>query len=222
MKKIRYIPGIFSIVFLPILGIWYLNKYDYFQKLSAHNFAYFDFNSVKKWRKEDSSYDAYEYDKRIYKEVNLNGNQEDSRKTVRYIDDFVNDVIKTKDTINGLKIHFEEKATYNEFIEILNIFNEREAQMYILDHNTIYFVGRDWKPPSPDDEKLEPLSMIYCTSVIIDFESESNFHQIWGNLKTQFNQNKIIYSGYLVLVIVTILSIYIKKKKLQKFPPLKS
>ena len=138
MKKIRYIPGIFSIVFLPILGIWYLNKYDYFQKLSAHNFAYFDFNSVEKWRKEDSSYDAYEYDKRIYKEVNLNGNQEDSRKTVRYIDDFVNDVIKTKDTINGLKIHFEEKATYNEFIEILNIFNEREAQMYILDHNTIY------------------------------------------------------------------------------------
>src|SRR5690606_28382513 len=116
MKKIRYIPGIISIVFLTILGIWYLNKYDYFQKLSAHNIAYFDFNSVEKWRKEDSSYDAYKYDKIIYKEVNLNENQENYRNTLRYADVIVIDIINTNDTVHSLKHHLEEKASYNDFI----------------------------------------------------------------------------------------------------------
>src|SRR5690606_41862785 len=95
-----------------------------------------------------------EFARRIYKEVHL-GNNKNSDKTFKYIDQFVNDVVQTKDTINGLKIHFEEEATYNEFIEILNIFNERQAEMYILDHNTMYFVGKDWKPPLYKDEHEE-------------------------------------------------------------------
>lgn len=70
----------------------------------------------------------------------------------------------------------------------------------------MYFVGKDWKPPSPDDEKLEPLDMFYCTSGISDFELESNFQQIWDSLKTQFLQNKIIYSAYIIFVLLTIVS----------------
>src|SRR5690606_37520666 len=207
MKKIYYIPGIFSIILLPILGIWYMNKHNYFQKLSAHAFAYIDFAEIERMDKmyENVSFNNNEFERRIYKEVHL-GNNKNSDKTFKYIDQFVNDVVQTKDTINGLKIHFEEEATYNEFIEVLNVFNERQAEMYILDNNTMYFVGKDWKPPSPDDEKLEPLDMFYCTSGISDFELESNFQQIWDSLKTQFLQNKIIYSTYIIFVLLTIVS----------------
>lgn len=207
MKKIYYIPGIFSIILLPILGIWYMNKHNYFQKLSAHDFTYIDFAEIERMDKmyENVSFNNNEFERRIYKEVHLSNNK-NSDKTFKYIDQFVNDVVQTKDTINGLKIHFEEEVTYNEFIEVLNVFNERQAEMYILDHNTMYFVGKDWKPPSPDDEKLEPLDMFYCTSGISDFELESNFQQIWDSLKTQFLQNKIIYSTYIIFVLLTIVS----------------
>src|SRR5690606_10881621 len=135
MKKIYYIPGIFSIILLPILGIWYMNKYDYFTQLRSIDFTYMDFVETEQFNKE-LGYDVFitkEFlTQRFFKEVTLN-NDKNSKNTFKYIDQFVNDVVQTKDTINGLKIHFEEEATYNEFIEVLNVFNERQAEMYILD-----------------------------------------------------------------------------------------
>ena len=194
-----------------------MNKYDYFTQLRSIDFTNIDFAEIDRMTKkyDHVNYGQNEFKKRAYKEVHLS-NDKNSKNTFKYIDQFVNDVVQTKDTINGLKIHFEENATYNEFIEVLNIFNEREAELYILDHNTMYFVGRDWKPPSPDDEKLEPMGMFYCTSGLSYSESEPNFQQMWGNFKTQFNQNKIIYSAYIILFLITIVSIVLKNKKLPK------
>ncbi len=194
-----------------------MNKYDYFTQLRSIDFTNIDFAEIDRMTKkyDHVNYGQSEFKKRAYKEVHLS-NDKNSKNTFKYIDQFVNDVVQTKDSINGLKIHFGENATYNEFIEVLNIFNEREAELYILDHNTMYFVGRDWKPPSPDDEKLEPMGMFYCTSGLSYSESEPNFQQMWGNFKTQFNQNKIIYSAYIFLFLITIVSIVLKNKKLPK------
>lgn len=194
-----------------------MNKYDYFTQLRSIDFTFMDFEEAKRFNKEKKAniFFTNELLKRIYKEVHLN-NDKNSKNTFKYIDQFVNDVVQTKDTIYGLKIHFEENATYNEFIEVLNIFNERNAEIYTLDNNTMYFVGRDWKPPSPNDEKLEPLDMFYCTSGISYSEPESNFQQVWSNLKTQFRENKIIYSSYIILFFITIVSIFLKNKKLPK------
>lgn len=194
-----------------------MNKYDYFTQLRSIDFTNIDFAEIDRMTKkyDHVNYGQSEFEKRAYKEVHLS-NDKNSKNTFKYIDQFVNDVVQTKDTINGLKIHFEENATYNEFIEVLNIFNERNAELCILDKNTMYFVGRDWKPPSPDDEKLEPMGMFYCTSGLSYSESEPNFQQMWGNFKTQFNQNKIIYSAYIFLFLITIVSIVLKNKKLPK------
>lgn len=195
-----------------------MNKYDYFTQLRSIDFTNIDFAEIDRMTKkyDHVNYGQNEFEKRIYKDVHLN-NDKNSKNTFKNIDQFVNDVVQTKDTINGLKIHFEENATYNEFIEVLNIFNERDAELYILDNHTMYFVGRDWKPPSVDDENLEPLDdMFYCTSGLSYSEPESNFQQIWNNLKTQFSQNKIIYSAYIIFFLITIASIFIRHKKLPK------
>jgi len=201
-----------------------MNKYDYFIHLGSIDFVNINLEELKKREKEQNkkmkgyripTRDSNEFERRVYKDVNLS-NDRNSKNTFKYIDQFVNDVVQTKDTINGLKIHFEENATYNEFIKVLNIFTERDAELYILDNNTMYFVGRDWKPPSPDDENLEPLDMFYCTSGISYSEPESNFSQIWNNLKRQFLQNKIIYGAYVVLFLIGIFFTYRKSKKLPK------
>lgn len=219
MKKIYYIPGIFSIILLPVLGIWYINSHGYFEKISAHDFNYIDFNTIKDWRKKDHIYPAYEFDNRIYKEVYLSNNL-NSINTFKYIDQFVNDVIQKKDTINGLKIHFDKNATYNEFIEMLNIFNERNAQMYALDNSTMYFVGRDWDPNAKESEiDYEDLIFYQCSGGYfggVDETENSNFRSFINSFKNQFNQNKIIYSSYIIFVLLTILSIFIKNKKLPK------
>lgn len=211
MKKLRYIPGMFSIILLPILGIWHMNKHNYFQQLTAIEFYVPESAKMERINEEYEHITASNIlENRIYKEVILDGDNSPIN-TFDYIDQFVNSTIQTKDTIYGLKIHFEKNATYNEFIEVLNIFSEREATTYTLNDKTIYFVGRDWRPPSPDDEILEPLPMFYCSSGISDFEPKFNLQQFVQNLKSQFLQSKIIYSAYFIFVFVA-LTYLIKRK----------
>ena len=212
MKKLRYIPGIISIILLPILGIWYMNKHNYFQQLSAHSFTAIDFAEIERINEEYEYVTiSNEFEKRIYKEVTLN-HDKNAEITFKYIDQFVDNVIQTRDTINGLKIHFEKNATYNEFIEVLNIFSERGAQMYLLDNNTMYFVGRDWKPPSPDDLDIEDIIVMTCgVPFTEEAEPKFNLQQFVQNLKSQFLQNKIIYSAYFIFVFVA-LTYLIKRK----------
>ena len=202
-----------------------MNKHNYFTQLRCINYTNIDLEGINE-QIEESNRQSKKYgisdviqnsfDNRIYKDIHLN-NDKNSKNTFEYIDQFVNNVVQTKDTINGLKIHFEKGSTYNEFIEVLNIFYERDAELYILDHNTMYFVGRDWKPIKEDDPKIIPLECwtIWANDNIVN-EEKTNFKSFINSLKAQFNQNKIIYSGYLVFVIVTILSIFLKNKKLPK------
>ncbi|HLV46770.1 MAG TPA: hypothetical protein VKY32_06995 [Flavobacterium sp.] len=214
MKKLRYIPGIISIILLPILGIWYMNKHNYFQQLSAHSFTAIDFAEIERINEEYEYVTiSNEFEKRIYKEVTLN-HDKNAEITFKYIDEFVDNVIQTKDTINGLKIHFNKNATYNEFIEVLNIFSERGAQVYTLDNNTMYFVGRDWSPPSSDDLDIEGIFVMTCGVPPTEkAEPKSTFPQIWENLKTQFSQNKIIYSAYIVFALIVLINFIQTKKK---------
>lgn len=198
-----------------------MNKYDYFTQLRSIDFTIIDFAEIERMTKkyDHVNYGQNEFKTRIYKDVHLN-NDKNSKNTFKNIDQFVNDVVQTKDTINGLKIHFEENATYNEFIEVLNIFTERDAELYILDNNTMYFVGRDWDPNTKESEiDYEDLIFYQCSGGYfggVDETENSNFRSFINSFKNQFNQNKIIYSSYIIFVLLTILSIFIKNIKLPK------
>ena len=198
-----------------------MNTYGYFTKLSAHAVTFMNFEDADRFNNEKKANIFYtdELVKRVYKEVTLN-NDKNSDKTFKYIDQFVNDVVQTKDTINGLKIHFGENATYNELIEVLNIFSERDAEIYNLNTNTMYFEGRDWDPNAQETEiDNEDLIFYQCSGGYfggVDEKENSYFKTFIKNFKTQFNQNKIIYSAYIFLFLITIVSIVLKNKKLPK------
>src|SRR5690606_33262430 len=106
----------------------YFQSNGYFTQLTALDFVAEGFEEMREWCEEMNDIDCgKEYDKRIYKEISLNGNKEESQKAFQYIDNFVNKVIHTKDTVNGLKIHFGKNSTYNEFVQLLNIFQKNET-----------------------------------------------------------------------------------------------
>ncbi len=228
MKKIRYIPGMISIMLLPLLGMWYMNKHNYFQQLTSLDFVAGGFDEYREWFEEiensehNLEYDKEnEFDKRDYKEVTLNGYKEKSQKTFQYIDNFVNEVIQTKDTVNGLKIHFGNNAIYNEFIEVLNIFNKRGAQLYLLDNNTMYFVGKDL--PSEDIIEIDcegpPIEYISDEQIakikkVFDANNKDSVSQNkYDHLKKQFSQHKTIYSAYLFFVVIVGVSTIRKRNK---------
>ena len=197
-----------------------MNKYDYFTQLGSIDFTNIDFAEIERMTKkyDHVNYGQNEFEKRAYKEVHLS-NDKNSKNTFNYIDQFVNDVVKTRDTINGLKIHFDEGSTYNDFIEVLNIFNERNAEIYTLNNNTMYFVGRDWDPNAKESEvDYDDLIFYQCSGGYfggVD-ETESKFRSFINSFKNKFNQNEIIYSAYIIFFLITIASIFIRNKKLPK------
>src|SRR5690606_25991342 len=142
----------------------------------------------------------------------LDGNKETSRKTFKYVVDFTDKVIETKDTINGLKIHIDNQATYNEFIQLLDILWETPREIiWTIDNDTFILAGKDWSEynfASDDD-------FLICGGAYFTEEAEPKFNlqQFVQNLKTQFLQNKIIYSAYFIFVFVA-LTYLIKKKTL--------
>lgn len=220
MKKLRYIPGMFSIILLPLLGYIYFQSNGYFTQLTA---VVFDHMLADELIFEDfEDYRLYEFDKRIYTEITLNGNKKESKETFQYIDNFVNKVIHTKDTVNGLKIHFGKNSTYNEFVQLLNIFQKNETRLFRLKNNTMYFIEIDWSAlnkktfeeidcEGPPIEYISDEQIAKIKKVFDDNNKGSVSQQIFDNLKTQFLQNKIIYSAYFIFVFVT-LTYLIKRK----------
>src|SRR5690554_1568893 len=209
MKKLRYIPGMFSIILLPLLGYIYFQSNGYFKQFGAFDISYIDLEFLQEY---DDLYDDLEIHRRSYTEVTFNGNIEESKKTLQYVDDFTDKIIETKDTINGLKIHLGNQATYNEFIQLLDVLWEKPREdIWFFDNNTIMLAGKDWEPTPPEYEDftfIEICSGAYFTE---EAEPKFNFQQIFDNLKTQFLQSKIIYSAYFIFVFVA-LTYLIKRK----------
>jgi len=210
MKKLRYIPGMFSIILLPLLGYIYFQSNGYFKQFGAFDISYIDLEFLQEY---DDLYDDLEIHRRSYTEVTFNGNIEESKKTLQYIDDFTDKIIETKDTINGLKIHLGNQATYNEFIQLLDVLWEKPREIiWTIDNNTILLTGKDWKPSSPDDLDIEDIIVMTCgVPFTEEAEPKFNLQQFLQNLKTQFLQNKIIYSAYFIFVFVA-LTYLIKRK----------
>ena len=208
MKKLRYIPGMFSIILLPLLGYIYFQSNGYFKQFGAFDIVYPDIEEDEEF--EQYIHKDFTFDYRSYTEITLDGNKETSRKTFKYVVDFTDKVIETKDTINGLKIHIDNQATYNEFIQLLDILWETPREIiWTIDNDTFILAGKDWSEynfASDDD-------FLICGGAYFTEEAEPKFNlqQFLQNLKTQFLQNKIIYSAYFIFVFVA-LTYLIKRK----------
>src|SRR5690554_5679730 len=140
MKKLRYIPGMFSIVLLPLLGYVYFQSNGYFKQFGAFDIVYPESEEFEQYFHKD-----FISDFRSYTEITLDGNQEESRKALQYVDDFTNKIAETKDTINGLKIYLGSQAIYNEFIQLLDILWEKPREIiWTIDNDTFILAGKNW------------------------------------------------------------------------------
>lgn len=217
--KIRftYIPGSISLIFLPILCYWFLQSRDYFTQLRAVEFTSMDFEELEKLNEGFDLPTPNEFDKRVYKEVVLNGSH-DPKKTFQYIDTFVHHVIQNQDTINGLKIHLKKGATYNDFIKVLNIFSERKAILYLLDQNTLYFVGRDIpKETGQVYDEIMPFTCGWYDYQDSEPSTKEKINMFFKNGKVFYKNNSLIFNAYFLLTLgILFFGILQNQKKLKQ------
>ena len=199
MKKMYYIPGIFSIILLPVLGIWYLNTHGYFLKLTAINVNFIQYEEVSQLPKDDFFYKSYEvFTKTNYKEIFFDKNKSNSKEKLQLIDNLVRKKLQQRDSLNGLKITFADDSTYDDFIQTLDILYKNNTYAYNFENNSIYFIPLGI---------YEESNLSGCFLIKEDSLKDKKKFQI------HFSQNKIIYSAYFIFFTFAVVLFIIRHKK---------
>ncbi len=141
-RKIYYVPGMISLIFLPILCVWYLNKnYKPEERCLEVYFAskYIPHNSEIHHR-FDTTVLSEQKNKRNYSEFIITGENSDKTK-LSSIEKEVVHIVKENDTINGIHIVFGDNAKYESYINTLDIlYKDSIWTRFIPFENNIWFL----------------------------------------------------------------------------------
>ncbi len=120
-KRIFYVPGMISLVLLPLLCLYY-----FYQNRAFTNYQSFhvflngtEFNEYPNKGKL-LGYDNYNA-KRNYKSVFLNGPEELDESKLKEARFEINQIYNSKDSLKGIKFVFGNKAIYKTFVDVLEV-----------------------------------------------------------------------------------------------------
>jgi hypothetical protein len=126
MKRLLiYTPGVLSLLLLFPLLLNQLHQWGIFKKERVLEVTWHDptlsqrFPSVK----------LFTIPTRDYTTINLTGDSADDVK-IEYAKVLVNEMLAKFDTINGVRIHFEDAAKYDTFVKVLNFCNRHHRLGY--------------------------------------------------------------------------------------------
>jgi len=121
-RKIYYVPGMISLILLPILCVWYLNDNKNVERcielstperyIPNRNYGRLHF---------DTTLLSLPENKRKYINFKMNGNVINDENELISFNNHLLDIVKNEDTINGLHVTFEDNAKYNSFIKVIDI-----------------------------------------------------------------------------------------------------
>jgi hypothetical protein len=144
-EKIRYSAGLISLVLFPILCLGWLYKHKAFEKQGVINISFYDPERNKKMPKELQ----YEFPpKRDYTTIDLKGNDHNDMVSLQYAHVLLNNWKIAKDTLQGLRFHYGEKAKYWTFVESINVLKAADLEWYMPYKNDMYaiYTSRYFKP----------------------------------------------------------------------------
>ena len=163
-KKIYYSAGLISIILLPIFCLIYLKSIDAFTNYGSIELYTWD-------GKEDSilTKGLSEFlNSKKYTIVTLTGNINSDEAKLNIAQKNIQNLISSKDTINGIRFHFNQKSQYWAFIKVLDILQVENAKFYVPYKNDIWFAN----PREPKKKIKNFVCGLTYTTINID-ESES-------------------------------------------------
>lgn len=137
-RRIYYVPGLITLIILPILCYFYLKPYIKDERCLEIVFC-------EKYQKKDSYQNSIRFDttflsnpdtKRIYKTIYLNGNND-----LIKLDSFrlgIHNMIESKDSVNGFHLVFQDCSKYGTFIQAINICKHESLFYYPAFENHIW------------------------------------------------------------------------------------
>ncbi|KFF05029.1 hypothetical protein [Flavobacterium reichenbachii] len=131
-KRIFYVPGMISLVLIPLFCFYHFYKVDAFKVNAGINLHL---------PNKESFFEYKIPSLRKYKVFNFNENEISEKKKLQDMQLYLRKLANNKDTINGIKIHFGLKTNYDVFIRTIDILDEENAPDWTINENDIYILG---------------------------------------------------------------------------------
>lgn len=198
-KKIFYVPGMISLVLIPLFCFYHFYKVDAFEVPRAMNLSIPVGNDFEEYKIASL---------RKYKVFNFDGSDLEKKK-LNEMKLYLRKLRIEKDTVNGIKMHFDSKSYYQTFITTLDILVEEDAPTWAINDNDIYVLGTSNTYKKVKDT-IEYQRMNCNTSALMaeqrHWELENKNEEEEKVFQISFFQNKwkILSLGYIGLVLLNI------------------
>lgn len=127
-KRIVYRPGMISLVFIPLLCLYYFYKNDSFKVYGALEYYLPDDGMC------GGQYPVF----RKYKVFSFDSAEELEKNKLEKMQLSLRELKEENDIINGIKIHFGEKTNYAIFIKVIDILYIEDMPTWQPDEDNIY------------------------------------------------------------------------------------
>lgn len=137
-RKLFYVPGMISLVLVPVLCMWFINSNRHRIDIE-HSIDFRIFNSISDI-KPNPAYNWYSdsgyVPKRNYKTFLFNGIDDDTKIKLAITD--LKRLVKTNDTVKGIKFTFGKHSKYEHFITTQDILFSSRVDNFTFYKNDIY------------------------------------------------------------------------------------
>lgn len=132
--KMYYVPGMITLVCLPILCYFYLKPYMKEERIIEITFAS-KYDSLNK-NQLDTSFLSMKKFKRNYRTIELTGNSDTQKlDTFRLL---VRKMVQTRDTVFGVHLTFIKNAKYGSFVQSINICRQESLHTFAPFENHLW------------------------------------------------------------------------------------
>lgn len=205
-KKIFYVPGMISLVLIPLFCFYHFYKVDAFKVYGSLNFSVSNKGDFEKYKVEDL---------RKYKVFYFNGEKSQELRQLKELRVFAKDMIKKHDTINGAKIRFGSKTDYDTFISVINIMSEEKMPTWALFSDNLYALANP-KPKLTKKHSFLCGTNAYSVKRTLQMQEENRKKELDIFQASFFKQQWILFLAYFILVLLNIFAL-VKFNKIENY-----
>lgn len=153
-KKAFYSAGAISIILLPILCFFYLKSNNAFTSYRSIDLQVWDGKESDVGTKGIRSL----LKTKKFITIRLTGDEKTDIAKLRFAQQKVESIIRTKDSVLGIKFHFEKKSQYWAYIKVLDILSVNKAPFYVPYKDDIWFTNPRIRKTVRSNIEIEPLN----------------------------------------------------------------
>jgi len=217
-RKIFYVPGLISLVCVPVIFIYYSSIWMPKEEFVTTMYLPRDNPKYKTGDMPDFSGQNLLETIKPYRKTEVFLPKKDSKLIPLQLDFIFHEMQRisfTNQSMEVLIVHLNEETTISQFVQLMDMVTMVRLHRYAYWDDAFYFIGNE--PPPPLGKENETFS---CGGIRYDIpaEKEPSFWQITKNQFEQLKANKGLWlmSGFLMLSIFT--SYQSLKKYLRKKP----